>query len=457
MLRLALPLVLAEVGWMSMGVIDIMMVGRLPDAATAIGSIALAQILFNTFAYGVGGVLLGLDTVVAQAHGAGEIREANRWFVHGMVLAVSLAAALIVGFATAPVILGRMSSSPAVVQGAIRTLRALNFGTLPLLLYFAQRRYLQAFNQVRVIASALVSANLVNLFFNWLLIYDHAWNFALGSKVVHLRFAGHGVEGSGLSTSLARLYLALFLAAGIALADRRHSYGLRSTPRHIVWPSLRRLLALGLPAGSTIIVEIVIFLVVTVLIARLGAAPLAGHEVALNCVSFTFMVPLGISAAAAVRVGQAAGRHDLSAARRAGWTALLLSGGFMSCMALLYLTVPHLLARIFSPDPLVIAAAVPLFLAAALFQLCDGLQVTAIGALRGFGDTHSGLLTHLCCYWLLGLPLGLYLCFRLRMGARGLWLGLSAALIVAGVILLLRWNAASRRPLAHSPNPSHVA
>lgn len=441
MLALALPLIAAEIGWMSMGIVDTVMVGHMPGAAVAMSSVALAQILYNTLAFGVGGILLGLDTVLSQSHGAGELHQANRWLYHGILLATGLSAILFAIFSLAPLGMQHLSADPVVVTGAIGTLRALNLGILPLLLYFTLRRYLQAFNHVRPIAAALISANLINLLGNWLLIYPHI--FSLAGHAVHT--SGFGVVGSGLATTCARVYQALFLAGAIWALDRRHRYGLLGISLRGEWLLLRRLLALGLPAGSTILVEIAIFAVVTFLISRLGPIALAGHEVALNCVSFTFMIPLGLSAAASVRVGQAIGRRDLAGARAAGWAALGLSGAVMLCTAVLYLVAPHLIARAFTPDPAVIAATVPIFAIAAIFQICDGLQVTAIGALRGAGDTHSGLLTHLCTYWLLGLPTGLYLGFHRHLGAPGLWLGLAIALTVAGCILVARWSYLSRR------------
>ena len=276
------------------------------------------------------------------------------------------------------------------------------------------------------------------------MIYGHSFHPQFGDVSLTLGWSALGVEGSGIATTLARTYQAIFLATAIWILDRRHGYGLRKVSLQAEWLLLKRLLQLGVPAGATILVEIAIFAVVTFLISRFGPVPLAGHEVALNCISFTFMIPLGISAAASVRVGQAIGRSDLPGARAAGWCALALSGGFMLCASAAYLAVPHLIARIFTPAPEVIAATVPLFAIAALFQFCDGLQVTAMGALRGTGDTHSGLITHLCTYWLVGLPIGLYLGFTRHMGARGLWLGLCAALILAGAVLLFRWARVSR-------------
>lgn len=446
MLRIALPLVLAEVGWMCMGLVDTVMVGHLPDAAVPLSAAALAQILFNTFAFGVGGVLLGLDTAIAQAHGAGDIPAANRWLWQGLILSIALSGLLMTLFAIAPVGLRHLHTDHAVLEGALPTLKALSYGTLPLLIYFALRRYLQAFNHVRIIAATLISANLINLLFNWLLIFGHSWHVDYRDLHLVLGWGALGVVGSGIATSLARTYQAIFLITALLMVNRRENYGLlrdgllRSLRPH--WPSLRRLLMLGVPSGATILVEIMVFAAVTAIIATLGPVALAGNEIALNCISFTFMIPLGISSAASIRVGQAIGRGSPFEARAAGWAAIALSAVAMLLSSALYVSAPHALAAAFTHDPAVIAATIPLLFVAAIFQFCDGLQVTAIGALRGAGDTHSGFITHLCSYWLLGFPLGYYLCFHHRhLGARGLWLGLSVALTVSGFTLLELWRS----------------
>ena len=444
MLRIALPLVLAEIGWMSMGLVDTIMVGHLPNAAIPLSAAALAQVIYNTFAFGLGGILLGLDTTISQAHGAGDYPAANRWLFQGVLLAAGLSAVLIAISLLSPFGFAHLHTDARIVEGAVPTLRALSWGTFPLLLYFTLRRHLQAFNHVRIVAATLVTANLINLLFDWLLIFGHRWELHVGGSTHVLGWSAMGVVGSGIATSLARTYQAIFLIVALIVVDKRNGYGLlrdglgRSLRPH--WVSLRRLLELGVPSGATILVEILIFAVVTSVIATLGAVPLAGHEIALNCISFTFMVPLGISAAASVRVGQAIGRGSASEARAAGWAAIALGAVAMAFSSGLFLAMPRALSAAFTHDDAVIAAAVPLMLVAAIFQFCDGLQVTAIGALRGAGDTRSGLITHLCSYWLLGMPLGLFLCFSAKMGARGLWLGLSASLICSGIVLLLLWK-----------------
>lgn len=436
MLTLAIPLVAAELGWMTMGIVDTMMVGHMASPALAISAAALGQVLYNTVAFGIAGVLLGLDTYLSQSHGAGRFDEANRWLYHGLILAAALATLLYVIVALAPLMLLRLPINHGVLVGAVAFLRALNWGTPSLFLYFALRRYLQAFNHVRPIAVALISANLFNAVGDWLLIYGHSWG------PVHI--PALGVTGAGLSTSISRLYLALFLVAVVWRVEHRHNYGLRSMLRHIETSRLRRLALLGAPAGGQIFVEIAIFGVVTFLIGTMGPLPLAGHEIALNCASFTFMVPFAISTAAAVRVGQAIGRKAPAEASAAGWTAILLGAACMACFAAVLSLFPHAIAHAFTEGPAVIAATVPLLFVAAAFQFFDGLQITATGALRGAGNTHAGLIVQIVGYWVIGLPIGYFLGFRQHYGAVGLWLGLCAGLVVAGLTLTFIWRRTTK-------------
>jgi MATE family multidrug resistance protein len=441
MLRLALPLVLAELGWMSMGVVDTIMVGHLPRPAITISAAALGQVLYNTLAFGVGGVLLGLDTYISQAHGAGEWDDANKWLLSGVVLAGLLSAVLMGMVWVGPVAMTRMPIDREVMRQAVGFLGALNWGTLPLFLYMTFRRYLQAFNHVRPIAAAVVSANLVNAGLDWLLLFGHRWSIAghpAGIKA-------YGVVGAAVSTALARVYLAAFVGAAVWWVDRRHGYGLRRTERVLDWTRVRKLVGLEAPVGGQIFVEIAIFATVTALIGVMGPVPLAGHEIALNCVSFTFMVPFAISAAASVRVGQAVGRGDAAGAAAAGWTAIGLGAGFMLSMSALLVSVPGKIAGGFTHGPEVIRAAVPLLLVGAAFQFFDGVQVTATGALRGVGNTHAGLVVQLIGYWVVGLPLGLWMGFHQKMGAVGLWIGLAAGLLIAGVSLITVWARTVRR------------
>jgi len=309
-------------------------------------------------------------------------------------------------------------------------LHALNWGTLPLLAYFALRRYLQAVNVAIPIMFALISANIVNAVGDWALIYGH------------MGFHAMGITGSGWSTCFARVYMAGVLVVTLIWVESKRRFGVAEKAIRIRI-DLRRmwaLLKLGTPAATQILLEIGAFGAATALIAKLGPVPLSGHEIALNCAALTFMVPLGISSAAAVRVGQQLGRKDPAGARRAGWSAIMLGATFMTCSGLVFVSFPVLIARLFSPDPIVIRTGAKLLLVAAAFQLFDGLQTVATGALRGAGDTKTPMLANFIAYWLIGIPAGYVLCFRLGWGALGVWIGLCGGLMIIGSALLLAWH-----------------
>jgi MATE family multidrug resistance protein len=438
-LRLALPLVLAELGWMSMVIVDTMMVGRLPHSAESIAAVSISSSIYIVFAFFGEGLLIGLDTLVSQAFGAGQREDCHRSLIHGIYLSLAFTPILIIPVWYIPLHFGRMGVDSKVAALALPYMHTLAVGLLPLLLYFAVRRTMQGMNIVRPIAFALITANLVNFVGNYVFIFGKFGMPALG------------VTGSGWATAVSRTYLALVLVGYLLWYDHRHRTDLLKTPVEIDIQRIRRLIALGLPAALQLTAEVSVFALVASLIARLGAVPLASHQIALNTVSFTYMVPLGISSAAAVRVGQAIGRRDPLGARDAGNTAILLGASFMSCMSLALLVFPRFVARIYTHDPTVIRNAVILLAAGAAFQLFDGIQTVATGALRGSGDTRTPMLCHFSAYWLMGLPLGAWLCFRRHWGALGLWVGLSVSLILIGILLLTFWRHRIRRLAADSP------
>ena len=274
----------------------------------------------------------------------------------------------------------------------------------------------------------MVSANLVNAFGNWVLIYGK-WGFP-----------AMGTVGSGWSTAIARAYMAAVLVGYLLWYDHRHRTDLLKTPVDVDLPRIRRLIMLGLPAAIQFTLESGVFAMVTALIARLGAVPLASHQIALNTVAFTYMVPLGISSAAAVRVGQAIGRKDPDGANNAGGTAIFLGAAFMAAAGVGLLAFPRWIALMYTPDEAVIHGTAALLAAGAAFQLFDGIQTVATGALRGAGDTRTPMLCHFTAYWVIGLPLGAWLCFRRGLGSLRPVGGLSLALILIGIVLLIVWR-----------------
>jgi multidrug resistance protein, MATE family len=435
MLRLAAPLAMAELGWMSMGFVDTLMAGRL--GAAAIGAGSLGTMLFFPIAICGTGMLLGMDTLVAQSFGANDHAACRRTLVQGLWIAAGVAPIVALLLALTIPLLRVIGTNPRVMELLGPFVHALLWGVLPLLFYTAFRRYLQAMNIVKPITFAVVSANLLNFAGNWLFMYGN-W----GAPRL-------GLTGSGYSTSISRVYIALVLLIAVlrhvgqalppANSERAIIDDVQSSWRPH-WALIRRLIALGFPSAMQILAEGAVFGVVTVMAARFDEVSLAAHSIAVNVISITFMVPLGISSAAAVRVGQAVGRKSPPRIAVAGWTALLLGAGFMSAAGLALAFVPRSIARLYTPEAAVIAASAALLRIAALFEIFDGLQVVATGALRGLGDTRTPALAHLFGYWLIGMPVAYVLCFTYGWGVTGIWVGLTSALIAIGLILLAAWH-----------------
>jgi MATE family multidrug resistance protein len=422
-LRLAAPLALTELGWMLMGIVDTIMAGRLN--ATAVGAGSLGNMLFYPIAISGVGLLLGMDTLVAQSFGAGDRSDCRRSLVNGIWLSLAAAPLPVAALLASIPAVRAAGANPNVFAQFAPYLTVLTWSVVPLLCSTALRRYLQAVDVVQPILFAMISSNVLNALGDYALMFGR-W----GAPRM-------GLEGSAWSTTASRVYMMMALAIAVWRHERK------SGRLRIRWlpdlERLRRLLALGLPAAGQILFEGSVFGLVTVWAARLDEASLAAHSIAVQVIATTFMVPLGISSAAAVRVGQAAGRNNLRGVRTAGWAALLLSTIFMGSAALAMSVAPRFIVRLFIADPAVVAMGATLLRIAALFELFDGFQIVATGALRGLGETRQPMIAHFAGYWIVGVPVAYVLCFRLGWGAPGIWVGLTAALILIGVALVAAW------------------
>ncbi len=426
MTALALPVVLSELGWMLQGIVDTIMVGHL--GPEAIGAVALGNAVYYVPSlFGIG-LLLGLDTLVSQAYGRDDHDACHHWLAQGVYLACIVSPPLMLLLGAFSLVFGHVGIHAEVAGPAGSYLRVIIWGTLPLLLYGATRRYLQGVGQMRVITVTFVVANLLNWFGNWVLIYGK-----LGAPAM-------GVRGSALSTVVSRVYMAASLIGFAWRYERR-----RGHPLFARWakPSLlkiKQLARLGLPAAGQIVAEVGAWNLATFSAGFLTPVELATHTIALSYASLTYMVPLGVGAAAAVGVGHAIGAGDRPKARRAGWLALALGTGFMFLAGIVLFLEPKTLIAVYTTDPRVMAAGPTLLLIAAAFQIFDGIQTVSTGALRGLGETRVPMIANLIGYWVIGLPLGFVLCFWMKRGVFGLWIGLTVALIIIAAMLLRRWN-----------------
>lgn len=425
MLRLAWPVILAELGWISMGIVDTVMVRELGPAA--IGAVGTGSTIFMTLVVLGMGTLLALDTFVSQSFGANRLDECHRWLFTGMHLAALLSIVVLVLAAALVVILPQFGLHPDVLALLQPYLARLLWSAPPLLAYTVFRRYLQSMNLVRPVMIALLSANLINAAANWVLVYGRLGLPALG------------VSGSAYATDIARVYLALFLFGVIVRRERTRPTGLHDVPFGPDWARVWQLFRLGFPAAMQVTMEVGVFAAASALAAKISPMSVAANQIVLNVASFIFMVPFGLASAAAVRVGQAVGRRDAPGVRHAGWVALGLALTFEILISAWFVLQPRFFLGIFTGDEALLKVGAAGLLITAINQPFDGVQTVATGALRGVGDTRTPMLMNLAGHWAIGLPVAYWLCFVRGWGIEGLWTGLALGLILIGAALVGVW------------------
>lgn len=433
LLRLALPIAATQLGQMLLGAVDLAVVGRIGERELAAAGLG-GMVFFSSSVVGMG-LVLGIDPLVSQALGAGETKAARGWLWQGVWLALLVGVPLtVIGGALS----FALESFGIEAATCVRT-REYLVGRLPSVIPFlvltACRSYLQAHGLTRPLLIGVVAANLLNLPLTILL------GLGLGG------WAGFGVAGAATANSIATL----FQLGVAALALRRRGAEETAIDRPSRAPDralLARASRIGTPIALTLLAEHGVFAIGTVLVARLGPGPLAGHHVALTLAALSFMVPLGIGQAASVRVGRAVGRGDRAGTRRAGFVAIGTGATFMLGAAAALALAPRPLAALIAGDQNAVAAALPLVQIAAAFQLFDGVQAVAGGALRGAGDTRAPMLANLGGYYVIALPAALWLGFGVDLGAPGVWWGLTSGLVVVAVTLTARFAVISDRAIA---------
>ena len=437
LLKLAAPLALVFAGNQMLSVVDTAMVGRL--GATELAGVSLGGGLFFAVTVLGMGAVQGMDPLVSQAIGAGEGARARAVLKAGLRLAVACGFGLMGFAALSPLLLPSIGVDAETSRQAFRFVLARLPGLIPFLAVMAFRSYLQSRDFSRPIVISMIVANLVNFAGNGLLIFGDGALHKMGLPGMGL--PALGVVGSGLASSLAAIVQLAIVWRGLSVLRPADGEGDVSV-------IARDVLRVGWPIALTFLAEVGAFTIAGLLAGRIGPSATAGHQVAITIASVTFCVSLGISAATTVRVGRAVGRGDAPGARRAGFVGLGTSLGYMALCAVGFAVFAGPIARVLSDRPEVLASAIPLVQIAAFFQLSDGLQCTAAGALRGIGDTRFIQWANIFGHYVVGLPLAVALAFGAHLAERGLWWGLSAGLTAVAIPLVWRFHVKSRGPLA---------
>ena len=424
---LAAPLILAQLAQVSLSLIDTLMVGRLGNEALA--AIALGSSVFMMALIVGMGVMFAVGPTVSQAHGAGDEAMVARATRQGLWLALGLSVPAMLLFWNAAPFLLWMGQDAETVRLAAGYLQAISWGFLPGLWFIGLRGLLEGISRPRAIMLIALAGVGLNILANNALMFG---NFG---------FPALGLVGTGWASTF--VFWMTFIFAAL--------YVQRTLPQLQVFTKirtpdvsvLRDLFVIGWPIGLTLGFEGGLFTVTALLMGLVGTVELAAHQIAIQSASFTFMVPVGLSAATAVRVGQAAGRKDADGVQRAAGVGMALSLGFMVLTALTFWLIPERVVSLYlnADDPVnraVVDTAVLFLGFAAAFQMFDGIQVSAAGALRGLKDTRIPMLISLFSYWGIGMATGATLTFGLGVGGRGLWTGLVVGLIAAAGLLSWR-------------------
>lgn len=422
--RLAGPLIGAQLAHMGLAFIDTVMAGKL--SAATLAAVAVGASVWASTQIFLIGVLLAVPPSVSQLDGEGEVEAIGPLVRQALWVGLGLAAAAILVVTHIRPLLELLRVEPEIVPTAQGYLNALTWGVPALAVYLLLRFTSEGVGATRPVLYFGLLGLPVNAAADWVLMYGK------------LGFPAMGAAGCGHATAAVWWVQCLGMVLYMVLHPRYRPLALFSRLERPRRRPIAEVLRVGVPIGVAIFIEGSLFGLAALLMASLGTETVAGHQVTINFAAFTFMVPLGLAMAITVRVGNAVGRKDAPGLLRATWTGIALAMGVQAIAAAVMITLPRAITRLYTANPEVTAVAVQLLFFAAILQISDGLQVAVAGALRGLKDTRVPMAITVVAYWLVGLPLGYQLAFVAGLGARGLWLGLVGGLTVAAALLVWR-------------------
>jgi multidrug resistance protein, MATE family len=437
-LWLAWPMVLTNLAQNAMTATDVLMLGWLSPDALAAGAIG-TNIYFIPVILGLG-LVLGVAPVLAHEIGSFkfEVRRVRQTVRHGLWIAVLAAIPIWCLLWQGEAILLMTGQQPNIAALSGTYLRTLMWAALPFFGYIVLRSFISALERPMWALVITVGAVGLNALANYALIFG---NFG---------FPALGIRGSGLATTFSSLMMFLGLVLVIALDRQFRRYHLFGRLWRLDAKQFKHLARLGISIGLFLLFEVALFSVSGLVMGTIGRDTVAAYAIALQVASLSFMVPLGISQAATVRVGLAFGAHDIEGVSRAGWTSFGIGVGFMACMSLIMLAIPQHLVGAFlttgdADTETVRTLAVTFMAYAALFQIVDGAQSVAGGMLRGLQDTKIPVIIGGTGYWLVGMPVGLLLAFTYDFKGEGVWIGLASGLAFVAIALIWRWILVTQR------------
>ena len=429
-LKLAYPVIIGQLGFIMMGVVDSIMVGELGASSLAAASVANSLIMF-VFVAGIG-VSFAITPLVAIALGAKKFDDCGVIFRQALLVDTVLGIILlIVAFIGADLI--QFFNQPKEVAVLATSYgKLLGYSILPAMLFQTYKQFIEGLSVMKPAMIIVLIANIVNAFVNWLLIYGNLGLPALG------------LDGAGWATFASRIFMAFVLVWYVMKSYRFKQFDVTLHFKSINIKMIKKILGLGLPSATQYLFEVGAFSFSVIMVGWLGTKQLAAHQIAINLASISFMTALGVSAAGGIRVANAVGRQNVEEVRRAGFSAIILGASIMACFGIVFITLRNFLPTLYIDDNSVVSIASSLLVIASIFQIADGVQAVGIGVLRGLTDVKWPTLITFIAYWILGLPSAYLFGFILEYDVQGVWMGLLVGLLSSAIMLSIRFNKKSK-------------
>lgn len=435
--RLALPIMLGQLGHVMVGLVDNLMVGQL--GAAELAAISLGNsLIFIALSIGIG-FSFAITPLIAEADGEKNIEMGRSYFHHGILLCGVNGLLLFILLLFIKPILYHLDQPPEVVALAIPYLEIVAFSMIPLMLFQAFKQFADGLSQTKYAMVATLIANVVNIVFNYLLIYG-IWFFPRLE-----------LEGAAIGTLISRVFMLVFLYLILKNKKKLMPYFIWTKKEHISPAIFKRLFGLGFPTALQMLFEVALFTVSIFLAGILGTNAQAANQIALNLASMTFMIAVGFGVTATIRVGNQKGKKNFSELRRIAFSIFIMVFLIQSIFALVFIVTKNLLPTFYIDNIEVISIASSLLIIAAIFQLSDGLQVVFLGALRGLQDVKIPSLICFIAYWVIGFPVCWFLGKVEVLGAIGIWIGLFAGLTASALMLYIRFNSLSKKLIKQQP------
>lgn len=430
-LSIAYPIMLGQLGHILVALADNLMVGQLgPEqlAAVSLGN----SLVFIALSIGIG-FSFAITPLVAEADGAGNVEKGKLHFHHGIIMCAVNGVLLFLALLVAKPLLGMLDQPEEVVQLAIPYLEIVALSMIPLMIFQAFKQFADGLSQTRFAMYATLLANVVNVIFNYLLIYG-IWMFPRLE-----------VEGAAWGTLLSRFFMLGLLVFLLSRKQKFKPYFQFNSFADIQWSEFRELLRLGFPTALQMLFEVAIFTAAIFLSGILGTNAQAANQIALNLASMTFMIAVGLGVTATIRVGNQKGKSDFPNLRRIAFSIFIQVFLIEAVFALGFILLKDFLPPFYIDNPEVIFLASQLLVVAALFQLSDGVQVTILGALRGLQDVNIPTVICFIAYWIIGFPISWFMGKEAQMGSQGIWVGLLAGLTASAIMLYFRFNYLTKK------------